>query len=139
MLVLGLSCFAQNQYEVYFQSETDENILLSVMVCNVKEKQAASYASLYAVQSLIFDGIRGSKKRYLPFVQNEKDSFDEHGTYYHDLFDNGGFWTYIIASSIVDKGTMKDKTKFYIVNVNVNYKALRDSLASYGVIRRFGV
>ena len=139
MIVFALPCFSQKKYEIYYQSETDENIQLTVIVYDVKEKQADSYASLYAIQSLIFDGIKGSKRRYLPYVQDEKQSFEEHSAYYHNLFDNGGFWSFIIASAIVEKGKKEKKEKYYVVNLNVNHKALKDSLSNHNVIRRFGV
>ena len=139
MFMMILPSFAQEQYEIFYQSETDETIQLSVMVYGVKEKQADSFANLYAVQALIFDGIKGSKRRYLPYVQDSENSFIEHSAYYHNLFDKGGYWSFIIASSIEEKGKTKDKQKYYLVNVNVNFKALKDSLTSHNVIRRFGV
>ena len=139
MILLALSCLAQGQYEIFYQSETDETIQLSVMVSGVKEKYVDYYANLYAVQALIFDGIKGSKRRFLPYVHDERTSYSEHAAFYHNLFDNGGFWSFIIASSIVEKGKTKDKKKYYLVNVNVNYNALKESLSNHNVIRRFGV
>ena len=137
--MLSIPCFSQRNYEIFYQSETDETIQMSVMVYDVKQKQADAYACMYAVQALVFDGIKGSKRRYIPYVQDEKTSCTEHGAYYHNLFDNGGFWSFVIASSIAEKGKTKDKKKYYMVNVNINYKALKESLASHNVIRRFGV
>lgn len=136
---MALPASAQQQYEIYYQSETDETIQLSVMVYDVKEKQAANYACIYAVQALIFDGIDGSKRRRIPYVHNEKESFEKHSAYYHNIFDNSEYQSFIIASSIKEKGKTQDKKKYYLVNVNVSVKSLKESLIQHNVIRRFGV
>ncbi len=130
---------AQSNYEIYYQSETEETIQLSVVVFDCKQKKANDLACLYAIQALIFDGIQGSKRRFLPYVQDEEGSFRDHAAYYHDLFDNGGAYSHVIASSIMEKGKSNDKRKFYVVNVNINFKSLKESLVNHNVIRRFGV
>lgn len=139
MFFLSVPCYGQHDNEVHYLSETDETIQLSVLVLDVKEKYANAEACADAVYALIFNGINGSKRRYLPYVNDGKNSYDQHCAYFHELFDCGGFWTYIIASSIMEKGKTQDKKKFFVVNVNVNIKALRASLIEHNVIRRFGV
>ena len=137
--LFNLTCFGQNHYEIYYQSETDETIQLSVLVYDVKEKQAVAYAGLYAIQALIFDGIHGSKRRSIPYVHDEKGSLEDHGAFYHNLFDNCEYKSFIIASSIMEKGKTQDKRKYFLVNVNISIRALKESLVQHNIIRRFGV
>ncbi len=138
-LFLSVPCYGQHDYEIYYQSETEETIQLTIVVYGVKEKYANAYACSDAIYALIFDGINGSKRRYLPYVNDKETSYKDHYAYYHDLFENGGFWSFVIASSIVEKGKSKDKRKFFAVNVNINILALRASLVEHNVMRRFGV
>jgi hypothetical protein len=139
LLMPVLSCYAQHQYEIFYQSETEESIQMSVIVYGVKKKVATDYACLDAVQALIFEGIKGSKRRQIPYVQDEQSSYNEHAAYYHDLFDNGGFRSFVIAASLIEQGKTPDKKNFYMVNVNIHYKSLKESLSNHNVIRRFGV
>ena len=137
--LLILPCLAQHQYEIHYLSETDKSIQLTVIVSNVKEKQATAYACSDAGHALLFNGIEGSRSRRLPYIHDENESYEKHAAYYHDIFDNGGFWSFIIASSIIEKGKTKDKEKYYLVNINISLKALKESLIKHNVIRRFGV
>lgn len=139
LLLLAVPCNAQHQYEISYQSETEETIQLSVIVYGVKEKQARESACLCAMQSLIFDGIKGSKRRYIPYVQDKQSSYNEHAAFYYSFFDKGEYLSYVIAASIMEKGKTQDKQKYYLVNVNINFKALKDCLSYHNVIRRFGV
>lgn len=138
LALFALPCPAEHQYEIYYQSETEETIQLTVKVYGVKEKQADYYACLDVVQALIFEGIQGSKRRYLPYVHDQQDSYHDHEAYYRNLFDKGGFLSFVVASSVKEKGK-SNKKKYYLVNVNINFKALKESLTRHNVMRRFGV
>lgn len=138
LVLTTLVGMAQHQYEVSLQSETDESIQLTVAVYGVKEKQAVQLAACDAVQALIFEGIQGSRKRANPYVHDEAQSYREHGAYYNDLFNNGGYQSFIIAAVLAEKGKTADKRKYFLVNVNVDTRSLKNSLVNHGVARRFG-
>lgn len=131
--------FAQHEYEIYFQSETDETIQLTVVEYDVKKKEATNSACQDAIHALLFNGIDGSRKRRLPFVSDEQSSYDRHSAYFNDLFNNGGYNAFILASTVVEKGKDQNKKPYYVVNVNIHYASLKESLNNHHVIRRFGV
>lgn len=138
LLMPTLLGMAQHQYDISLLSETDESIQLSVVVYGVKEKQASAMACIDAVQSLIFDGIQGSRRRGNPYVHDEQTSYAEHRAYYDQIF-GGGYSSFIIASQLTEKGKTQDKRKYYVVNVNIDTRALKNSLVQHGVTRKFGV
>lgn len=134
--------FCQQRRDVYYLSETEESIQLSVMVYDVKKKEAVNAASYTAIQTLLFDGIPGSIRCKIPYVTDEYGSQSVHAGYYRNLFENGGYGAFVIAGAIVEKGRRKTtgkKVKFYVVDVNINLKALKYSLTENNIIRRFGV
>lgn len=142
-IIVGLLHFgvshADNLYETYYQSETESTIQLTVVEYGVKEKSAVAQACINAVETLIFEGVQGSKRRFLPYVSDEAIACNEHGAYFNDLFNKGGYRSFIIAATIVEKGKVKEKGKYFAVNINIDFVALKKSLVQHNVIRRFGV
>ena len=138
-LLLSAPSFADNTYEIYYQSETESSIQLTVVEYGVKKKNAVPMACIHALQTLIFDGVQGSKRRFLPYVQDEKTACEEHQAFFNNFFGYGGYYQCIIAAAQVEKGKRKGKGKYYIVNVNIDLVTLKNSLVQHNVIRRFGV
>ncbi len=138
-LLLSAPSFAENTYEIYYQSETESSIQLTVAEYGVKEKNAVSMACIHALQTLIFDGVQGSKRRFLPYVQDEKTACEEHQAFFNNFFGYDGYCQCVLAATQVEKGKRKGKGKYYIVNVNIDLVSLKNTLVQHNVIRRFGV
>ena len=146
LLLIALLCplltYGRGECEVHFLSENEESIQLSVVVSDVKKNRVVSCACYEAVRALLFDGIQGSRRRNIPYVADEYSSRNVHAAYYYKIFDKGGFFDFVSDYAIVEKGKRKvldRKIKYYVVDININLKALKYSLTEHNIIRKFGV
>ncbi|MBR1916490.1 MAG: hypothetical protein IJ832_01355 [Bacteroidaceae bacterium] len=146
LLLIALLCplltYGRGECEVHYLSETEESIQLSVVVSDTKKKDVVWSACYEAIRALLFDGVKGSKRRSIPYVADEYGSRNVHEAYYHRLFDQAGYYQFITDYAIVEKGKRKmpgKKIKYRVVDLNVNLKLLKYSLTEHNIIRKFGV
>lgn len=123
--IANVSLVSEQRGEIILRSYTQKN------------KESIQKAQLSAIETILFRGIPNSTYN-LPLVENRAEALSNHSEYFNHLLNEGYYKSFIISSSNIE--TFKDarNDKFIMLNVNINYHALRRDLEQNGVIRKFG-
>lgn len=137
-IVLCIAAFSQER--VSFTADGPGTISLRVTAYGKKAKDASANAELAAVKAILFRGVPGSNQAENPLAGTDETTvMKQHKGYFHELFDEGRYHSFILANVPVSKfGKDATKKKCITTDVKVNLGALRSDLETQQVIRKFG-
>lgn len=123
--IAHLSLISEQKGEIVLRSYAQQN------------KDAIQKAQILAIETILFRGIPNSAYN-LPLVENRAEALANHAKYFNHLLNEGYYKTFIISSSNVEALKDAKNDKLMILNIGINYHALRRDLEQNGVIRKFG-
>ncbi|MBK8565783.1 MAG: hypothetical protein IPN76_21185 [Saprospiraceae bacterium] len=126
--------------EVNYLNATEAGTLLvSAAGYGQSKPDAIANAQTNAFNNLIFRGIPGSQYQ-LPMVQDESKARKEHGKYFSNLLEQGGYKPFMMLSEEQTGYSVSRKgQKNITVMVKINVDALRRDMEQKGVVRKFGL
>ena len=137
--LVGMSSECLAQYQVNYQSSTNNTITLRSVGYAKKKNLALIDAELSAIKAILFQGIDNAYNSKAMITETEIKIVKKHEKYFNDFFENG--YKRFIASSEIVQPFSKDvnKRKNIVVDITVKVRALREDLERNGIIRKFGL